>query len=266
MKETFYFSHDYNASQDPKIMLLLNNCGLSGLAMYWILIEILHQQPDNKISREAYSGYIDFYGKKDGDNEHLLSKIEQELINTKLLIEQDNYITSNRVLENKKQREILSEKRSLAGKKGAYIRINKASAKQVKANAKQGKERKGKERKLNNNIILQPVGCGYSLTTENNLTVKFDFDLIRSKMTSSNDKRMHIIEAYWNYKSIVFENKEQYVAGLRRELRCAGLLTGYSLERIKEVMFFLNGEDFLSEKWTLETVHKYIDRNLDNIK
>jgi hypothetical protein len=155
-KETFYFPHDYNASQDPKIMMLLTSCGLSGVGMFWILIEILHQQPDGKLAYEAYKQYIEFYATFDSDRgEHLLNTIEQELINTKLLSQKDGFVFSNRVLSNKKQREILSEKRSLAGKISAELRLKRTSVEQVSTSVqhpcstKVNKERKGKERKGN---------------------------------------------------------------------------------------------------------------------
>ena len=94
----------------------------------------------------------------------------------------------------------------------------------------------------------------------------FNFNLLKEKMLSSKDIRMIIISLYWTYKKIEFENKEQYSAGLKRELRASNLLKGYSIERIKEVMFYLNGEEFLNGMWTLETVHKYIDRDLTKLK
>ena len=145
MKETFYFSHDYNANQDPKIMALLTKCGLSGVGIYWILIELLHQQPNNKISKESYENYINFYGRF--ENEQTLNKIKQALIFVELLVEQDNFIFSKRVLENKKQREKISEIRSLAGKKSAEIRQNKTNAQQninsCRTNGNIGKEIKG---------------------------------------------------------------------------------------------------------------------------
>ena len=43
MKETFYFTHDYNARSDQKIKLLLRKHGLLGYGCYWSLIEDLYQ-------------------------------------------------------------------------------------------------------------------------------------------------------------------------------------------------------------------------------
>jgi len=153
MKETYYFQHDYNATQDPKLMTLLARCGLEGIGMYWIMIELLHQQNNSKISKETYKDYVDFYGRVDGENEHLLNKIKQVLIDVGLFVEEDGFIFSNRVLENKKQRKEISEKRSFAGKRSAEVRQNLTNDEQVlnscetKTNIR--KEKKGKEIKEN---------------------------------------------------------------------------------------------------------------------
>ncbi len=148
-KETFYFQHDYNSIQDPKMMSILMTCGLAGIGMYWIIIETLHQQENSKMLYLSYLDCIDFYGREDSENEQVLNNIKEMLINSKLLLRDGDYVYSERVLYNKKQREILSEKRSLAGKKSAEVRANLTSVEQNINKGQQGKERKGKERKVN---------------------------------------------------------------------------------------------------------------------
>lgn len=46
MKDAFYFPHDSNANSDPKMMMLIEQLGLEGYGIYWVLIEILRDQPD----------------------------------------------------------------------------------------------------------------------------------------------------------------------------------------------------------------------------
>lgn len=41
-KETFYFSHDYNARTDPRIKKLLTKMGMSGYGIWWALVEDLY--------------------------------------------------------------------------------------------------------------------------------------------------------------------------------------------------------------------------------
>ena len=42
-KETFYFSHDYNARSDIKIKKLIVKHGYEGYGIFWALIEDLYQ-------------------------------------------------------------------------------------------------------------------------------------------------------------------------------------------------------------------------------
>lgn len=105
----------------------------------------------------------------------------------------------------------------------------------------------------NEKNILQATACGFSFKNKLLLMEKND-----------RDKKIPIIATYWRYKQIKFENNEQYQAGLKRELRPAKNLIGYSLKRIKEVMFWMNGQ----KEWldyNLYTVHKYIDKDLTNL-
>lgn len=47
-KETCYFSHDANAKDDFKIMLLIEELGLEGYGIFWVLIETLREQQNYK--------------------------------------------------------------------------------------------------------------------------------------------------------------------------------------------------------------------------
>ena len=49
MKETFYFSHDYNARSDTKIKRLIYSLGIEGYGIYWALIEDLYNN-ENKMA------------------------------------------------------------------------------------------------------------------------------------------------------------------------------------------------------------------------
>jgi len=43
-KDTFYFSHDYNARNDPKLQKVLMKLGHTGKSIFWDLIEMLYEQ------------------------------------------------------------------------------------------------------------------------------------------------------------------------------------------------------------------------------
>lgn len=45
-KDAYYFSHDANAQDDPKIMLLIDQMAMEGTGIYWCLIEKLRAEKD----------------------------------------------------------------------------------------------------------------------------------------------------------------------------------------------------------------------------
>ena len=44
-KDAYYFPHDSNAKDDPKVVWLIEQLGLEGYGIFWILIETLRDQP-----------------------------------------------------------------------------------------------------------------------------------------------------------------------------------------------------------------------------
>lgn len=45
-KDAYYFPHDSNSKDDPKCVLLIDQLGLEGYGIFWVLIETLRDQPD----------------------------------------------------------------------------------------------------------------------------------------------------------------------------------------------------------------------------
>jgi hypothetical protein len=43
-KESFYFSHDYNARTDRKLVNVIIKHGMSGIGVYWCLVEMLYEE------------------------------------------------------------------------------------------------------------------------------------------------------------------------------------------------------------------------------
>jgi hypothetical protein len=50
MKDAYYFPHDSNATDDPKVMLLVSQMQMEGYGIYWVIIEHLRNQPDFRSS------------------------------------------------------------------------------------------------------------------------------------------------------------------------------------------------------------------------
>lgn len=47
-KDAYYFPHDSNAKDDPKCVMLIEQLGMEGYGIYWMLVETLRDQPGYK--------------------------------------------------------------------------------------------------------------------------------------------------------------------------------------------------------------------------
>ena len=166
-KDTYYFSHDVNASNDPKIIVMKELCGVIAYAWWWILIEQLATQEEYKLPMDkiTFTGLGIAFGMKQNEanassNEAKGSTAKQAeayvnlLINECELLETDGeYFWSpsliRRNLLRKKKRDEISQKRSEAGRLGG-IKSGKARSKTKQMlQANEANEAKGKERKGN---------------------------------------------------------------------------------------------------------------------
>jgi len=48
MKDAYYFPHDSNSKDDPKCVMLIEQLGMEGYGIFWVLIETLREQPKYK--------------------------------------------------------------------------------------------------------------------------------------------------------------------------------------------------------------------------
>ena len=63
MKQTYFFQHDYNARNDPKLQAVMIKYGLAGIGAFWCIVEMLYEQdgtlPITSISSIAYTLHAD---------------------------------------------------------------------------------------------------------------------------------------------------------------------------------------------------------------
>ena len=133
MKESFYFSHDYNARNDQKILTLRWEFWLVWYALYFMMIESMAEEPDWYINRGAIGGLWVSYGVAKWE---LLAFIEKSL-EIGIFLEDEHGIFSKRMVEHKEYRKTLSEQ----GKIGAEKRWKNSPP----ISPPNAKERKGKE-------------------------------------------------------------------------------------------------------------------------
>lgn len=89
----------------------------------------------------------------------------------------------------------------------------------------------------------------------------FIFSKYIEDMFTKQDQKIRIIAGYWVIKDFSFDTQKQAQAAIRRSLRAAERLAQYDMKKVGDTLRWLRAHaDF---KWTLETVEKYIDEDLE---
>lgn len=171
-KETCYFSHDANAKDDFKIMLLIEELGLEGYGIFWVLIETLREQQNYKYPLKLLSVLARKYNTT-------LAKLEVVVRNYHLFeIENECFFYSNSLNRRMEVMHKAIEQRKIAGQISAMKRKKKqeeqlkqlqmnlsesdsserplneclTNAQQIKENKKKEKENKEKKRSVEEDI------------------------------------------------------------------------------------------------------------------
>lgn len=152
-KDAYYFSHDANARNDVKILRLRRQLGPEGYALYFMIIEILREQIDNKLPLASIPDLAyDF----DASEE----KVKAVVLGYELFVIDNETFFSARLLRSMEEYNQKKTKYVEAGRKGGQ-----ASVKQRLSNAQPLKERKAKEIKEKDTEVLPHTG-GFSRSWE----------------------------------------------------------------------------------------------------
>lgn len=173
--QSYYFSHDINASDDPKIAAMISELGMISYAWWWILIEKLAAADDYKLPLKKYT-FVALDNELRMNNEQILTSVQQVFNKNQHVLEQnpmcsfcsflliyllihdyelldcdDEYFWSPSLIRRfefkKVKEETIREKRRLAGLKSAESRKAK---KQNLTHVQQNQLIKEKKRKENN--------------------------------------------------------------------------------------------------------------------
>lgn len=147
-KDAYYFSHDANAQDDPKCMMLIDQMGLEGYGIFWALIEKLRSEAEYKLPISILQSFAKRWGTSK-------EKVEVVVKSYSLFEIEDDYFFSPRLIRSMK---LKSEKARLS----ANYRWNNANALQsdseriangMRNDAIKGKESKEKEIESKGNEI-----------------------------------------------------------------------------------------------------------------
>ena len=143
-KEAYYFSHDANAKDDPKILQLRMEMGWEGYGLFWALIEMLRNESDHRMRTHYKSIAFALHTQEDS--------IKKLINDFDLFAIDGEYFWSESLLKRMEMKESKSEKARQSAKK-RWNQENDANAMRThsdsNANAMQLKESKVKESKVN---------------------------------------------------------------------------------------------------------------------
>ena len=174
-KDVYYFSHDVNASNDPKIVAMESQFGVISYAWWWKLIEKLASSDDYKLPFKKYTfialdkelGILNENERPLNENEHnfFCSNKSFLFINSlihdfELLDCDDEYFWSPSLIRRQEERrskyEKKQEQRRLAGIKSGEARRKKeqkrTTVQRDSTVVEQNEQKERKEKENNNNI------------------------------------------------------------------------------------------------------------------
>ena len=132
-KDAYYFSHDSNSKDDPKCVMLIEQLGLEGYGIFWVLVETLRDQPDYKYPLSLIPAIARRYNST-------TQKVATVVKGYNLFqFTEDEFFFSISLMERMEYLEKYRLKKSIAGKKGNEVRWNNqidiAEVSQCDANA-----------------------------------------------------------------------------------------------------------------------------------
>jgi hypothetical protein len=192
---TYYFSHDYNAANDTKILFLRHQLGMEGYGIYWYLIEQL-ANAGGKLPLELIPVLAMQMHCTD-------VKVNGVLMNFDLFTIESGEFWSHRLQEHLELRLKLSQ----SGKAGANNRWKNGGAIGGAIGEGNAKERKGKEIKGNINLIEDIQ------TFKSELGDEYDNFIMYWTEPNKNGKLRYELEKFFDIKRRVntwLQNKNKY--------------------------------------------------------
>ncbi|MCF2443636.1 DUF4373 domain-containing protein [Dyadobacter sp. CY345] len=154
-KGKYYFQHDYDALNDPKIIAMRDRYGMEGYGLYWAIVEMLHATEGNKLPMKDYqfiaiAKQTEAFAKQKEANLELIKNYLTTCIDSYELFSSDGvFFWCDRVLRNMKKMADISEKRRESGRLGGLSKNGEANAKQNEANRSKIKDTKVSKRNIN---------------------------------------------------------------------------------------------------------------------
>jgi hypothetical protein len=171
-KDAYYFSHDSNAQDDPKMMILIDQLGMEGYGIFWALIEKLRAEANYKLPLVVTGSLARRWGTSK-------EKVDTVVKNYGLFMIEDELFFSLRLLRS-------MEEKSAKARLSANYRWGNANALQphtegstdgMQNDAIKGKESKGKKKGNSPKESTNPTDAAGALAPVYSEKEKSEFDL-----------------------------------------------------------------------------------------
>jgi uncharacterized protein Veg len=141
-KDAFYFTHDANAKDDPKCVLLIEQLGPEGYGIFWILVETLRDQPGYRYPLKLIPALARRYNTTAEKMGTVVKGYEL------FTITEDMFFYSESLLRRMESWEKRREQARIAGIASARKRLEtKVGSTDVQQTTNGGSTKKGKEKK-----------------------------------------------------------------------------------------------------------------------
>ena len=208
-KDAYFFSHDCNARNDPKILALRSVYGAEGYGVYFMLVEILREQPEYRLSVNKY-----IWNTLAMQMQVEASRLEQIITDcctefaengSTLLVNDGEYLYSASLLRRMGKVDDISNLRREAAQKrwknqsckaddGSGASTSNASAEQTDANKRKAKQSKEKQSKAEEKKAKETIFADFASGDADLLSALQGFEAMRNKikkpMTDQAKKRL----------------------------------------------------------------------------
>ncbi|MBT9167753.1 MAG: hypothetical protein DDT19_01093 [Syntrophomonadaceae bacterium] len=196
-KDAYYFSHDSNARNDPKILRMRRIYKSEGYGWYWALVEMLREEENYKLNIEDGSNALAMQMQCEENVAHTFVKFCIDPC--KLFASDGVYFWSNSLLRRMEKKEEKSEK----ARQAALSRWDKnrnANAMQTHSERYALKERKVKESKVKErkeDLYLSPTALSKATPYDDIISIFHQATPSLPRIQKLTDKRKKAIRACW---------------------------------------------------------------------
>jgi len=176
IKDAYYFPHDSNARNDPKILDMISQYGMLGYGWFWVLVEMLREQSDYKLKLNKCNAYaLQMRCTSDEADKYIHDCIDA----FDLLKSDGEYFWSESLIRRMNEINEKTEKR----RKAALSRWSKCNedAMHMQSDAIKRKERKRKESKVKD-IYITAQHLSMSKEEYDKLVSKYGQNAVDSKI------------------------------------------------------------------------------------